>query len=171
MALLWLWVFTVIAGFTLYELYRFTGGWGGQVKELRDLGEGFDREGLLEPGVSCGGKERASWRNSRAYKMTITFLATSLYLPLSKIAISTLAWSSDLWIVPDPYTSSDDFPNPAPLGPSTQYYDTLDFCYRTTMLKPNGFKNLNWAWIILPVSMMTVLVLTIWLPWRIHKVR
>jgi hypothetical protein len=94
MAILWLWIFTAIAAVVVYELFRFTGGWKGTTQEKRDEGEGFDREG--------SGRERKfwwrGWRDSHGYKVTITFLATSFYLPLSKLAIGALFWTSDYWV-------------------------------------------------------------------------
>lgn len=166
MAVIWLWVFTFVALLSVYEFYRFTGGWRGHSQEVRDEGEGFDREGAFDKG---GGGQRKGWRNSRGYKMFISFIVTSLYLPLSKISIGALAWTSDYWPVADPYLSTD-FPTPAPLGPASEYYDPLDFCYRTTMLRPQGFKHFNWAYLMLPVAVTTIFWLTIWLPWRVHKV-
>lgn len=96
-AILWLWVFTGIAAVLVYELWRFTGGWGGPSSATRDEGEGFDREG-------AGGGQGArkwwwkDWRQSYAYKVAITFIATSFYLPLSKLAIGALFWTSDYWV-------------------------------------------------------------------------
>lgn len=94
MAIFWLWVFTAIAAIVVYELFRFTGGWKGTTQEKRDEGEGFDREG-------AGKREKRwwqGWRDSHGYKVTITFLATSFYLPLSKLAIGALFWTSDYWV-------------------------------------------------------------------------
>ncbi|ORY68070.1 hypothetical protein BCR35DRAFT_326470 [Leucosporidium creatinivorum] len=164
MAILWLWVFTAIAAVVVYELFRFTGGWKGAAQKKRDEGEGFDREGV--------GKLKKhwwqGWRDSYGYKVTITFLATSFYLPLSKLAIGALFWTSDYWPVDNPYLSTDN-PSPAPLGPSSTYYDPLSFCYRTTMLRPvNVFHNFNWAYLILPVAAFTLVWLTFFLPWRLY---
>jgi hypothetical protein len=92
-AILWFWVFTAIAGFVVYELYRFTGGWDGLKREKRDEGEGFDRE-------DKGNEKKKRWRNSYGYKMGITFVATSLYLPLSKVSIAALFWTADFWVRP-----------------------------------------------------------------------
>ncbi|KAI5474993.1 hypothetical protein MNV49_002116 [Pseudohyphozyma bogoriensis] len=159
-AILWLWVFTLIAAVGCYEVWRFT---GGRAFQHLDVGEGLDQEDAVRR------KEKVSWRDSKAYMTGVTFLLTSLYLPLSKISIGALVWSSDYWALSDnPYATSDN-PDPAPLGPSSEFYDTLDFCYKTTMKRPSGLKNFNWAYIILPIAASTCIWLTLWLPWRLYR--
>lgn len=72
--------------------------------------------------------------------------------------------------VENPYLTTDT-PSPAPLGPSDKFRDPLSFCYRTTMLRPSGLLgNFNWAFLILPISALTIGWLTIFLPWRLHQV-
>ena len=55
-------------------------------------------------------------------------------MPLSKISIGALVWTSDFWAVADPYLTTDT-PQLEPLGPSSDYRDPLDFCWTTTMRK------------------------------------
>lgn len=63
-----------------------------------------------------------------------------------------------------------DNPVLLPLGPSETHYDPLDFCYKTTMLRPAGLANFNFAYLVLPIALSTVCWLTIWLPWRLHRI-
>lgn len=94
--------------------------------------------------------------------MAITFLATSLYLPLSKLAIGALAWTSDFWaLAENPYLTSD---SPTFSAATGAMFAGDDFCWRTTMRRRDGLKNLNWAWAVLPVAIGTVLFLTLFLP-------
>ena len=155
-AIIWLWAFNAIAAVAVYEVWRFSR---------------VPTDGRVEGEGVHGSAKINRWRNSDGWKIATTFIATSLYLPLSKIAISALVWTSDYWPVPNPYLTSDS-PAPAPLGPSNTFYEPLNFCYRTTMLRPAGFlglRNFNWAYIILPVAALTVGWLTIFLPWRLYR--
>lgn len=106
------WVFTLIAGVLVYEFYRFTGGWRGDVGEKRDKGEGLDGEAAINfhrekehtvkkyESNSDGKKQNKlkgkGWRNSKTYKVIVTFLVTTLYLPSSKVAIVSQAHSRTL---------------------------------------------------------------------------
>ena len=66
--------------------------------------------------------------------MFVTFTLMVLYLPLSTMALHVVIWSSDLWVVPNPYIDATSLPPvPEPLGPPEQYRDPLDFCWTTTM--------------------------------------
>lgn len=66
-------------------------------------------------------------RSSGLSIVITSFLLTIVYLPLSTMAVHVIAWSDDLWPVPNPYlNSTTNPPVVAPLGP-------LDFCYTTTM--------------------------------------
>lgn len=156
-AIIWLWVFTLVAFFAVYELWRFTGKWSGVLHLQCDPGEGLDRDGSGTAVCPTG------WRNSRHYKMGITFLASALYLPLSKLAIGAMAWTSDFWPVPNPYLTTDN-PVFVPLGDPTVFYAPDAFCYKTTMLIPSGIHNFNWAYVILPVAISTLFWLTFFLP-------
>ncbi|BGP65895.1 hypothetical protein NBRC10512_004184 [Rhodotorula toruloides] len=169
-ALLFLLVLTLVTLFALYEFYRFTGGWAGPAarRGARDIGEGYDREGADTVG---GSKRWLSWRNSYGWRVFVTFWCTSLYLPLSKLAIGALVYTDDYWPVSNPYTLYDsDAPSPPPLGPAATYYNPMDFCYRTTMRRRQGLKNLNFAYVLLPIAAVVILVLSLWLPWRLYKV-
>ncbi|GAA5984952.1 hypothetical protein JCM11641_005596 [Rhodosporidiobolus odoratus] len=166
-ALLLLFLLTGITFLALYEFYRFTGGWAGPLGNLGrgklDLGEGFDREDLQE--------RKRSFRASYAWKVGVTFWCTSIYLPLSKLAIGALLWTDDYWTVTNPYKLYEsDNPSPPSLGPPNEYYAPLDFCWKTTMKRRDGLKNLNWALIIVALAVVVVLVLSVWLPWRLFQV-
>ncbi|KAH9812839.1 hypothetical protein DFH28DRAFT_395024 [Melampsora americana] len=166
-AVLWFWIFGCICSLGLYEFYRLTGGWKGPQKRLCNsarFGEGFDMEDNFH-----NSKIKPTWRQSKTYITTITFLLTSFYVPLSKISIGALAWTSDFWAIPNPYLDSDQ-PQVQPLGPSDLYRDTLDFCYTTTMKKPQGaFANKNWTVPIILVSIFNICTLSIWFPLRLWK--
>ncbi|KAL7008934.1 hypothetical protein EMMF5_001681 [Cystobasidiomycetes sp. EMM_F5] len=176
-AITWLWIFTLICMWACYEFMIIAGGFGflfGRKKE--DLGEGLDSEEVHAHSGPCrhaingstGGfyKFFGRLRRSRAYRMTIVFIITSLYVPLSKISIGALAWSSDFWALPsNPYIGTDS-PNLPPLGSSAAYYETLDFCYRTNMRR----ESFNWAPPILIVATLTILIVTVWFPIRLFTV-
>jgi len=164
-AVLWLWVFTAAALWSLYEFYRLTGGWSAQRDRKKDQPEGFDGEA----GTTQGKGRKLKWRDSRWYTILVTFVAGSLYLPLSKLALGALFWTDDFWAVPNPYTDSDD-PSPAALGSSAEFYTTLAFCYRTTMRRPAGLKHVNWAVPIVAVAGVTVVFLSVWFPVRVWRV-
>lgn len=66
--------------------------------------------------------------------MFVTFVLMVLYLPLSTMALHVVIWSSELWVVPNPYINATSLPPVLePLGPPDQYRDPLDFCWTTTM--------------------------------------
>jgi hypothetical protein len=66
--------------------------------------------------------------------MFVTFVLMVLYLPLSTMALHVVIWSSELWVVPNPYINATSLPPVLdPLGPPEQYRDPLDFCWTTTM--------------------------------------
>lgn len=81
--------------------------------------------------------------------ITICFLLSVLYLPLSTIVIHALVWSDDFWVVSNPYTNTTVFPPILPpLGPSDEFHDPLDFCYTTTMKR----NEVNFAPVIIIIS-------------------
>lgn len=61
LALVWLWVFTLVALFAVYELWMLTGRWGPSSGSC-DVGEGRD---ALEGEAPC----KVGFRNSRGYKV------------------------------------------------------------------------------------------------------
>lgn len=169
-ALLFLLLLTLVTLLALYEFFRFTGGWAGPAarRAARDVGEGYDREGA---GTSAGSRRWLRWRDSYGWRVFVTFWCTSLYLPLSKLAIGALVYTDDYWPVTNPYTLYDsDAPSPPPLGAASTFYDPMDFCYRTTMKRRQGVENLNFAYVLLPIAAVVILVLSLWLPWRLWKV-
>ena len=89
----------------------------------------------------------------------MTLLLTVIYLPLSTVAVHTIVWSDELWVVANPYTNATTSPPVvAPLGPADQYRDPLDFCYTTTMRKDE----INWA------PLLVILALALFLGVRIR---
>ncbi|KAG7099182.1 hypothetical protein E1B28_001051 [Marasmius oreades] len=107
-------------------------------------------------------------KNGKEWKLvTISFLLTLIYLPMSTMAVHVLVWSQDLWPIPNPYTNATSFPPVVPpLGPSHEYRDPLDFCWTTTM-KKNEF---NFAPIVIILSIVTILFLTIYYPIALRRV-
>jgi hypothetical protein len=91
---------------------------------------------------------------SRGRSTIITsFLLTIIYLPLSTMAVHVVTWSDDLWAVPNPYINSSTSPPViAPLGPSDQFRDPLDFCYTTTMKRDE----INFAPVVVILAIMTL---------------
>ena len=128
-SLLYLLIFMAIAACLLYYFYRSI-----QRCARYDLVEGLQQTGS---------------RDKQWGLVIVTFLLTTIYLPLSTLAVHVIVWSEDLWIVPNPYTnttsSSPDIP---PLGPTSEYRDPLDFCWTTTMKKDE----VNYAPIFIVIS-------------------
>lgn len=105
-------------------------------------------------------------RGTKVTNIVVTFVLTSLYIPLSKIAFDALLWSSDFWVVVDPYQGGAiNDPHPASLGDPAIFRGPMDFCYTTTMRKDE----FNWAWFIVPVAFTCIVVYTIL--WPIYLVR
>ncbi|KAJ7630901.1 hypothetical protein FB45DRAFT_833713 [Roridomyces roridus] len=104
---------------------------------------------------------------SRSGIVAITFLLTLIYLPLSTMAIHVLVWSSDLWVIPNPYTNATTFPPQVPpLGPSSEYRDPLDFCWTTTMKRDE----VNWAPALVILALIVIGSLTVWFPVALHRI-
>lgn len=136
-SLIFLSVFMVISGGLLYRFHTATAHYSP---------DAF-REGLQarQPPSSWG-------------IIAVSFILTVLYLPLSTIAVHGLLWSSDFWVVPNPYTNGTttlaDLP---PLGPTTIYRDPLDFCFTTTMRRDE----VNYAPVIVVMSAITFIFVSV----------
>ena len=129
-SLIFLLIFMGLAGLLLYAFHRST----APCKRYSSL------EGFQQPDRSSG----------RGIVIT-SFLLTVIYLPLSTLAVHVVTWSSDLWAVPNPYlNSTTTTPVVAPLGPSDQFRDPLDFCYTTTMNK----NEINFAPVVVIIAIM-----------------
>lgn len=130
-SLIFLAIFMVISGILLYRFYVGTSLYSPSAF----------REGLQSR------RPPSSWGI-----IAVSFTLTVLYLPLSTIAMHGLLWSSDFWVVANPYTNSTVAPQDLePLGPSDQWRDPLDFCFTTTMRKDE----VNYAPIIVAMSAIT----------------
>lgn len=130
-SLIFLVVLMVICGVLLHRFYVLT-----EVYCTRILKEGRQSR-QLPP----------SWST-----IIVTFLLTVLYLPLSTIAMHGILWSSDFWVVENPYTSDKSDPSKMrPWRDPTVWRDPLDFCYTTTMRKDQG----NWAPLIVVLCAIT----------------
>ncbi|GAA6010574.1 hypothetical protein JCM11491_002978 [Sporobolomyces phaffii] len=150
-AFLFLLGFTSISFLALYEFYRFTGGWrgpsgtSGRGTDL-DLGEGYDREDVHVR------KPKRRVRDGRRWKVLVTFYLTTIYLPLSKLALSALFWERGYW-------PSELF------GTAT----VDDQCFTTV---PRGHRGgtFNCAIVILPVAFAVLVTLGGWFPMRMFRV-
>ncbi|KAK0559210.1 hypothetical protein OC844_004578 [Tilletia horrida] len=108
-------------------------------------------------------------RGTKTAYTLLVFGLTTAYIPLTKLAVDTLVWNSDFWVY-NPLAnmgSTDDLPSDLPsLGDADHYRQPLDFCYTTTMRKDK----FNFAWLLLPLAVATILLFTIWLPVRMIQV-
>lgn len=103
------------------------------------------------PDIDEGLPVKPSKRNDWTL-ITVSFILSVLYLPLSTIATHALVWSDDFWVVSNPYVNSTtNPPELPPLGPSNEFHDPLDFCYTTTMRR----NEVNYAPIIVLASAIT----------------
>lgn len=163
-AIIWLWIFMLVTALGMYELWNFTGRWKGLItnsngsvgaRDAKGAGEGFDCEsceGVSSPfgrgvGDGCAPRKVRWWtriRASRGYKIAITFLVTTLYLPLAKIGVAALVWESDYWATPA---------------------ITPELCYTTSTTG-----SFNFAWIILIVGGSSMIWLVAFLPWRLYRI-
>ncbi|KAJ6621702.1 hypothetical protein B0H10DRAFT_1789676 [Mycena sp. CBHHK59/15] len=121
----------------------------------------YDRYQIVE------GLQQVDSPRSRSGLVAITFLLTVIYLPLSTMAVHVLVWSSDLWAVSNPYTNATTFPPVvAPLGPSSEYRDPLDFCWTTTMKR----NEINYAPALVILSILVIISLTVWFPIALRRI-
>ncbi|CAO1636815.1 unnamed protein product [Sympodiomycopsis kandeliae] len=118
----------------------------------------WKRSSAYDPNKDIQGYEgqpyifRSAKRGNKAANVFMTFMLTSLYMPLSKIAVDALVWSSDYW--------------PSADSQATRDQQGMAFCYTTTVQKDQ----FNFAWLILPAAGLTVLVYTILWPLYLVKV-
>ncbi|KDN51310.1 hypothetical protein K437DRAFT_221651 [Tilletiaria anomala UBC 951] len=142
--IIWI-VFTTLA---LWRFYRMT-----SVSDPNREVEGYDSQ----PYIFSSPK-----RGTKVANIFIVFVLTGLYIPLTKLSVDALTWSSAWWVVANPYTADVDNPSLPPLGDAHLYRDPLDFCWTTTMRKDE----FNFAWIILPFAILSILFYTLWFPYR-----
>ncbi|SNX85284.1 uncharacterized protein MEPE_03993 [Melanopsichium pennsylvanicum] len=143
-------IWIVITALALWHFRRMT-----KAHNPNKTVEGFDSQGWIY---------KSSSRGTRFANTCLVFVLGLLYLPLSKLAVDVLVWSSDFWPVPDPYKGGIDDPIPGPLlGDPDIWRAPLDFCYTTTMRK-DAF---NWAYIIIPMAVLTIVFYTLWYPYKL----
>jgi len=124
------------------------------------------------PNRNVEGFESQPWiftspsQGTKLANIVIVFILTSLYIPLSKLAIDTLAWNSSFWVVDNPYANGIDNPSLPSLGPSSQFRDPLNFCWTTTMRRDE----FNFAWLVLPLAGLVLIVYTLYFPIRMVMV-
>ncbi|KXN90068.1 hypothetical protein AN958_05073 [Leucoagaricus sp. SymC.cos] len=146
-SLVFLLIFMAIAAGLLYYFYR-----------SRIL---CDRYNTIE------GLQQTEPEGGRWGLVIVTFLLTVIYLPMSTMAIHVLVWSSDLWVVPNPYINATSFPpDVPPLGPTNEFRDPLDFCWTTTMKR----NEVNYAPVVIILSVIIFVILTIWFPILLRQV-
>ncbi|KAJ6509497.1 hypothetical protein C8R47DRAFT_1098906 [Mycena vitilis] len=128
---------------------------------FRRASANYDRYRIVE------GLQQSDSPGRRRGLVTITFLLTVIYLPLSTMAVHVLVWSSDLWAVSNPYTNATIFPPEVPpLGPSSEYRDPLDFCWTTTMKR----NEVNYAPVLVILSVFVLASLTVWFPLALRQI-
>ncbi|CAD6898784.1 unnamed protein product [Tilletia controversa] len=108
-------------------------------------------------------------RGTKTGYVLLVFGLTTAYIPLTKLAVDVLVWNIDFWVM-NPLADMndmDDLPKDLPpLGDSDHFRDPLDFCYTTTVRKDK----FNFAWLLVPAAVLTILFFTIWLPIRMIQV-
>ncbi|GES83027.1 hypothetical protein RCL_jg19954.t1 [Rhizophagus clarus] len=120
-----------------------------------------------DPNADIEGFESHPWNlrpeSRRKQNITIVFILTTLYLPLSKLSLNALVWSDSFWPVSNPYNDTD-FPN---FGKSSSdaMRDPQDFCYVTSMNKGD----LNFAPVIIATALITIGVMTFWFPFALKR--
>ncbi|CBQ68303.1 conserved hypothetical protein [Sporisorium reilianum SRZ2] len=143
-------VWIVITALALWRFWRMT-----KAHNPNKTVEGYDSQGWIYKSAS---------RGTRFANTCLVFLLGLLYLPLSKLAVDALVWSSDFWPVPNPYKGGIDDPVPgALLGDPDIWRAPLDFCYTTTMRK-DAF---NWAYVIVPMAVLVIIFYTLWYPYKL----
>ncbi|CAG8466098.1 26770_t:CDS:2 [Dentiscutata erythropus] len=121
-----------------------------------------------DPNADVEGLESSPWNlrpeTKRRQNIIITFLLTTLYLPISKLSIDALVWGDTFWAIPNPYIYSDT--------PDFSYYNNMtdnrnpnDFCYVTSMREGD----LNFSPVIIGVALVTLVLLTFWFPFALKK--
>ncbi|KAJ1929179.1 hypothetical protein IWQ60_001402 [Tieghemiomyces parasiticus] len=121
------------------------------------------------PDANAEGLEVQTWdmasrRRWRTTNVVVIFVLTTLYLPLSKLALEAIVWSDAFWPVVNPYTDTDN-PRLPPLGPASTYRNPLDFCYTTTMRQDQS----NLAWLVLVVAIPCFCIIGGYFPWSIRR--
>ncbi|CCL99035.1 uncharacterized protein FIBRA_01044 [Fibroporia radiculosa] len=112
------------------------------------------------------GLQKADYPTKSWLLVLVTFILTILYLPLSTMAVHVLVWSSDLWVVPNPYiNATSNPPQVPPLGPANQYRAPLDFCWTTTM----EMNSVNYAPIVVILAIISFAGLTVWFPVHLYR--
>ncbi|EST06865.1 hypothetical protein PSEUBRA_003659 [Kalmanozyma brasiliensis GHG001] len=143
-------VWIVITALALWRFWRMT-----KAHNPNKTVEGYDSQGWIYKSAS---------RGTRFANTCLVFVLGLLYLPLSKLAIDAIVWSSDFWPVPNPYKGGIDHPDPGPLlGDPDIWHAPLDFCYTTTMRKDE----FNWAYIIIPMAVLIMIFYTLWYPYKL----
>jgi hypothetical protein len=157
--------FTLVVALLLLAFWRMT------IKYNPNLNiEGYDSQPWLFRLFSRTRKTAASknfheikgtppWRSTpwtKFMNIIIVVLLTVLYIPLGKLSLDALVWSSDYW----PSNANNQFAT----DPIT-WRDPADICYTTTMRKDE----FNWAYIIMTVAAMAVILYTLWFPYQMRR--
>ncbi|RIB14861.1 hypothetical protein C2G38_1972554 [Gigaspora rosea] len=121
-----------------------------------------------DPNADTEGLESSPWnlrpQTKRRQNIILTFLLTTLYLPISKLAIDALVWGDTFWAIPNPYLYSDT-PNFTYFNNLTNNRNPNDFCYVTSMRDGD----LNFSPVIIGVALVTLVLLTFWFPFALKK--
>ncbi|CAH7686366.1 expressed protein, partial [Phakopsora pachyrhizi] len=164
----WFWILASFIIIIFYEFFTIT----RRILDPRSLNNKplERREGLEAYQVETS---KRPWKNRKQSNFYFDFVVTLLsvfYVPFTKLSISALIWSSEFWIVENPYAETDS-PQSTSSGSSTDFQDSLNFCYTTTAkAHADGIPALNGVIFILPLALLLFLTLTFWFPlqlWRI----
>ncbi|KAI8461657.1 hypothetical protein BY996DRAFT_4573263 [Phakopsora pachyrhizi] len=164
----WFWILASFIIIIFYEFFTIT----RRILDPRSLNNKplERREGLEAYQVETS---KRPWKNRKQSNFYFDFVVTLLsvfYVPFTKLSISALIWSSEFWIVENPYAETDS-PQSTSSGSSTDFQDSLNFCYTTTAKShADGIPALNGVIFILPLALLLFLTLTFWFPlqlWRI----
>ena len=146
-------VWIALTSLALIKFYRMTSAYDPN----REV-EGYDSQPYLFTSPA---------RGTKVVNILVVFLLTGLYIPLTKLSIDALTWSSAWWVIPNPYIDSpDQTPILPSLGDPHLYREPLDFCWTTTMRKDQ----FNFAWLILPAAALVIIFYTLWFPLRMALV-
>ncbi|CAO1630349.1 unnamed protein product [Parajaminaea phylloscopi] len=151
LAVIFFLVWVLVMGLGLFYFWRMTSAYDAN----RDI-QGFEGQPYIF---------RSPKRGTKAANIAITFMLSTLYIPLSKLALEALTWSSDFWAIDSQYASGQSQDLQTGVDPAVSR-DPTDFCYTTTMRRDQ----FNWAWIILPTATVVLVFYTILWPLYLARV-
>lgn len=135
-----------------YNPNRTLQGFSSQPWLFRPLKQIFGKHSIQNQGD--GNQKVVPWRSTvwtKFVNVSVVMLLTVFYIPLSKLSVDALVWSSDYW--------------PTHNRASTVTPNSEGMCYKTNT-DPDQF---NWAFVIIPIASLTVLFYTLWFPYLMMR--